>query len=281
MVETSKSYDGAPVGAVFEATQKALQAMGFHIGRTDAATFAIVAHPGASPWYASRQIDVAMREIGLSTQVTLGGSLLDAAGTEEASALVGNLFDAIDVEIRKIRDAGRILPVDGPKYGFGQAAAPPVPPPIASAPVPPAPPVLPAQPVPEAARATPAAAAKSGSGGWFWKAAVIGGIVLLLNTKTGQDLLDEVMRSVSLETDIARYDCAKVADLVKGTKVQNLFGAQFEVLDIRNVTPATKTDDKIACTADLDLSNATTQRMTIMVRRGSSPSEIVYGVEPL
>jgi len=92
-----------------------------------------------------------------------------------------------------------------------------------------------------------------------------------------------VLRGLEVETDIAAYDCEKVVAMVRGESLQNVFGGSFRIVEISNVLPQSHCKDAISCTGDVSISNGTTERMLLSVRksRDAGANGLVYEVRPL
>lgn len=80
----------------------------------------------------------------------------------------------------------------------------------------------------------------------------------------------------SQETDIAKYECSDVVDLVKDMKPQNTFGATFKILSIKNVRLVSKDAEKIICSGIVHLSDDTKTRYNMTVEQ--TDDGILYGL---
>lgn len=108
-------------------------------------------------------------------------------------------------------------------------------------------------------------------------------LLWLFVTDSGRQFLDGVLRGLKVETDIAAYDCEKVVAMVRGESLQNVFGGSFRIVEISNVLPQSHCKDAISCTGDVSISNGTTERMLLSVRksRDAGANGLVYEVRPL
>ena len=113
-----------------------------------------------------------------------------------------------------------------------------------------------------------------------WVFRILGVCVVgwLLLTSDGQDFINSLLKGVSLETDVTKYDCQMVADLVKGEELQNAFGMKSKILKLENLSQTSKTSDKIMCDAMVTTSTGK-QSMEISVEKAGS-NEIMYFVQP-
>lgn len=84
----------------------------------------------------------------------------------------------------------------------------------------------------------------------------------------------------SVETDIAQHDCEMAASLVEGESLQNLFGAQFEIIKVSSLNQVSKTDNRIVCMGMVTHSGGE-ERIQITVENGSNATEVLFRVEPL
>ena len=262
MAEESQSYIGVPLGAVFEASQKSLRTLNFKIKDEKISNGRIVAKSKMSWNSFGQDIVLEMDEVGQSTELKITTSSGQLTDWGEGKKIVKDILDEIDVEINKIREAGRIKSDDVPKFDFGDSA--------------------PTQLAVKQRPATKNSSNNNRSGGnWVLRVLVAGGLFWVFFTSSGAEFASSLLRSLSVETDISRYDCDQAAELVTGESLQNIFGGQFRIVAVSNLSQVSKTDRRIVCTGDIDLSNATSQRMRITVESGSSSAQVLYRVEPL
>lgn len=205
-----------------------------------------------------------MSEVGRATELRFATSSVRLNDWGEGKKIIEDLNIQIDIEIGKIRADGRISPVVKPTYVFGHVAQPNFSGAITSQAI------------------EVSAAKKRGSGGkWILRIVAAFGLIWLLSSEEGRKFIYNLFRTFNVETDIEKYDCEKVASLVRGETLQNNFGARFEIIAISSLNQISKTSERIVCSASVSLSNATTQRMRLTVEKGPSTSEILYRIEPL
>lgn len=113
---------------------------------------------------------------------------------------------------------------------------------------------------------------------WLFKILGVGAVAWLLFTSDGQDLINSIIKGVSLETDVAKYDCEMVAELVKGEELQNAFGVKSTILKVENMTQTSKTADKVVCDAMVTTSRGKNSMELSVERAGDN--EIMYFVQP-
>ena len=82
------------------------------------------------------------------------------------------------------------------------------------------------------------------------------------------------------ETDITKYECLDVVDLVKDLKPKNMFGAEFDILTIKNVKLVSKNSKKITCSGDLLLSDGA-KKSRYHIYAEQSDDGILYGFKQL
>ena len=113
---------------------------------------------------------------------------------------------------------------------------------------------------------------------WIWR--ILGACALgwLFFTSDGQEFVNSILKGVTLETDITKYDCQMVADLVKGEELQNAFGVKSKILKLENLSQTSKTAEKIICDAMVTTSRGK-QSMDISVEKAGA-NEIMYFVQP-
>lgn len=70
------------------------------------------------------------------------------------------------------------------------------------------------------------------------------------------------------------------ASLVEGESLQNLFGAQFEIIKVSSLNQVSKTDNRIVCMGMVTHSGGE-ERIRITVENGSNATEVLFRVEPL
>lgn len=268
MSDDSRVYDGVPVAAVYDASLIALKNMDFAISEPTQAYQQISAYPKSSPWYATKQIVLDMAETGQATQLRLSGGLLQTSSEGDGPMIRQNVLAGIEAEIQKIRDAGRIVPIEAPKYTFGQVTAPPPPAPVADVELPKSNVLL----EPEA---------KSSSLRWILQVAFWGGLVFLIGTEQGAKIIASVIDSLSGPTEVAQYNCDHIATQAKKMTLQNGFGAQFEIVRVTDLKLVSRSDDIVICTAMIGLSNGTSEHMQISVEKGDSAAEVFFQVKPL
>lgn len=262
MSEETRLYEGVPFGAVFEACQMALRELKISIMEENKAERRIFAKTGLTMKSFGQTIVLKMEEVGQATELKLDISSGQASDWGEGKKLMDGLIYQVEREIQKIRDAGRIAPVEPVKYGFGETT--------------PSPP-----PVDQRSPSAHPVETKSSGGNWPLRILIAGGMFWLLFTSSGADFASSILKSFTVETDIAKYDCDKAASLVKGESLQNAFGAQFKVLEVSSLSQVSKSADRIVCSGAVDLSNGRSQRMRITVEKGSNSSEIRYRIEPM
>lgn len=284
MTIETKAFPGVPAGAVFEAAQKSLQSLNFTPDKEDQASLTITMRSGGSWNSFSKGFTLSMEEVGTATELTITISPAQPVGDKENDETIARIFDHVSKEIDKIRDEGRIAPpppqVIAPIYTMGQVT------PSASQPKIAAPQSAPSEqaaaPIPPEVSAQPEKKSESSSSGGsaFFRVVFAGAAIFLLFTDTGKAYLSSFLKTFTLETDVAKYDCDMVADLVKGERLQNVFGGTFSIVSISTPRQVSKTDDRIVCNANMDLSNGRSQSMRMTVEKGGSSGEIRYRVEP-
>lgn len=114
---------------------------------------------------------------------------------------------------------------------------------------------------------------------WIVKLAAAAGLAWLFFSSEGQKIVNQIFDGISLETNVANYDCQAVADLVKGLELQNAFGRKSEILMVKNLSQTSKTDEKIVCKGDVTTSTGE-QTMELSVEKAGD-NEIIYSVQPL
>lgn len=109
---------------------------------------------------------------------------------------------------------------------------------------------------------------------------VLGAIAVawLIFTEDGQSIINSILKGMVVETDIAKYDCNKVAELVKGKELQNAFGVKSKILKLTNLKQTSKTDEKIVCEAFTTTSRGE-DLMEISVEKAGN-NQIIYSVQP-
>lgn len=113
---------------------------------------------------------------------------------------------------------------------------------------------------------------------WVWRIVGACGLGWLFFTSDGQEFVDSILKSATLETDVKKYDCQMVADLVKGEELQNAFGVKSKILKLENLSQTSKTPDKIVCDAMVTTSRGK-QRMDVSVEKAGA-NEVMYFVQP-
>ena len=104
-------------------------------------------------------------------------------------------------------------------------------------------------------------------------------IAWLFITDDGQEFRNSFLKSLTLETDIAKYDCQMVADLVKGLELQNAFGVKSEILKLENLSQTSKSAEKIVCDALVTTSMGSKESMDISAEKDGT-DEIMLFVLP-
>ena len=112
---------------------------------------------------------------------------------------------------------------------------------------------------------------------WIIKLAAAAGLAWLFFSSEGQKIVNQIFDGISLETNIANYDCQAVADLVKGMELQNDYGRKYEILMVENLSQTLKTDEKIVCVGFVTTSGGE-QIMSLSVKKAGD-GEILYSVE--
>lgn len=258
MASEVRSYDGVPVGALFEAAQKAVRNSTLKLVSEDPRLYAIEAKSGTSLKSFGQEVRISMAEIGMSSELSITTSSGQLTDWGEGRKMIDGLYEDIDANIAQIRSEGRIT-ASAPVYGMGQASRAPdrAPPPAA-----------------------PEKKEKASEGGsWFVRFVMVAGVIWLINTESGSNFIRSLLSGISVERDVAKYDCDKVAGLFKGEKLQNAFGGSFKIVKVSNTKQVSKTLTKITCTGMMDLSNGKTQEMRMTVEK--SGSDIMYRAEPV
>jgi hypothetical protein len=108
---------------------------------------------------------------------------------------------------------------------------------------------------------------------------ILGAIAVawLIFTEDGQSIIKSIFKGAAVETDITKYDCSKVADLIKGTELQNAFGVKSKILKLENLKQTSKTAEKIVCEA-LTTTSRGKNLMEIYVEKAGN-NEIIYSAQ--
>lgn len=257
-----KTYYGIPLGAVFEAAQKSVRTLDFNIKEENISDRTIIANSKVTMRSFGQEIVLKMNEIGLATELDIAALSGQLSDWGEGDKLIENILSEIDVEIQKIRNAGRIKPIEASKFGFGESIA--------------------QTPMLNNQATTGSPPEKKGSGeNWVLKVSAAGGLFWIFFTSSGAEFASSILGSLTVETNISQYDCEKAASLVTGESLQNVFGGQFRIIAVSDLKQVSATNKRIECTGVVDLSNGTSPRMRITVENGSSSSEVRFSVEPL
>lgn len=259
MASRSKLYEGVPAGAVFEAAQKSIRILDYKLKKEDTAALSIEAKSSRTKKTFGLGITLAMKEVGNATELTIKTSAGQITDWGEGDEVIGSILSHVDAVIEEIRAEGRIVPTKATVYGMGE--------------VPQRPPTPAAVSVPQAE--------KSSSGSWILRIVAVAGVLWIINTDAGKEFLSSIIGSFGVETDIAKYDCEKVAKLFRGESLQNAFGGKFKIIDITSLKQFSKTDTMIVCTGQMDLSNGTNQKMRMTVERKDESSQVLYRAEPI
>lgn len=267
MAREKQVYDGAPAGAVFEASQNAVRAVGLEIESEDMTRLQIYAERKKSFWNGKEalEITISMSEVGNATELRVSTDperFIDSDGKDIAS----RILNLIGQELEKIRKEGRISTMTAQKsYSFGQSVAPAA--------------AAQAAPV-RSSRKKEATEKKKSSGGVGFGVPVLIGLYWLFMTDSGQDFLSSVSNSVPAGGDISAYDCDRLARYFEGRSVQNLFGAESRVLEINNLTEIFKSGDRVRCNATAVLSNGRNQRVSLQAYQ-SETGRTLFELESL
>lgn len=106
------------------------------------------------------------------------------------------------------------------------------------------------------------------------------GALFFVFTEDGRQIANDFLKSMSVETDIAKYDCDMVSDRLDGESLQNVFGGKFRIVDISSAKLIKHDAREISCRARVTLSNGTEQTMRLSVRRVDD-DRIFYEARPL
>lgn len=291
MADKLRTYD-VPAGAVFEAAQIALRQLKLKIKTEDLAEKVISA---SSQWTIKsfgQDITLRMSEVGMRTELAISTSSGQLTDWGEGQQIIARILVRIDVELERIEAEGRISRPKPQVYSFAESVAKPssspisLPPPQVPASIPwekQTATVAPIAPPPPPQHVTQPAVveAKSSGGNWLMWSLILGGLFWLFFTAAGKEFLSSFMKSVWIETDIAKYDCDMAGTLIEGESLQNIFGGRFTVIQVSSLSEVTHTEEKIVCTATVDLSDGRAQQMRITVEKGANAGEILYRAEPI
>lgn len=114
---------------------------------------------------------------------------------------------------------------------------------------------------------------------WLIKILGAAGLAWLFFSNDGQKFLSSIMEGITLETNVANYDCQAVADLVKGKELQNAFGRKSEILMVKKLSQISKTEKKIVCRG-MVTSTSGEQTMELSVE-DAGDNEIIYSIQPM
>ena len=259
MADQTKTYEGVPAGAVFEAAQKSLRSLNYAIKKEDHSTLSITAKAGMTMKSFGQQILLSVVEVGSATELAIKTSSGQVSDWGEGKTIINAILSNIDTEISKIRSEGRISPVRPAVYSMGAVSH-----------------------QKSEVETNPTSKKENTSGGsWPFRVVAVVAALWLINTEAGSKFLSSIFGSFGVETDISKYDCQKVASLFKGESLQNAFGGSFKIIQVTSVKEISKTSTMIVCTGEMGLSNGTSQMMRMRVEKGEDTSEILYRAEPL
>jgi hypothetical protein len=267
MAKGSKTYDGVPLGAVFESAQRALRQLDLEIHSEDLSSRTITAERVKTIWKPSIKIVLRLAEVGRATELNISTpreTLFDTDGRE----LIDRVKFKTDEELEKIRLEGRIAQsVEPVTYQFGQVPEPTLSPSLGSN-------------FPSAGAAI-AEAPKKGSGGSLSMIPVAFILLWLMFTESGAQFKSSLLRGLEgSTTDISQYDCERLGRYFEGRSVQNLFGAQSRIIEINTLNQMIRTSDRVSCNGSAILSNGRTQRVRIQVYR-SDRGRLMFEVRSL
>lgn len=254
-------YQEVPAGAVFESAQMALRKLNMKIEREDQHSNVITAKSGRTKYSFGQNITVAMVEVGTATEVSITTKSGQITDWGEGKKLISEIFQNIEEGIANIRAEGRITKPKAPTYSMGQQHEA-------------------GRPSEKQVTTENAAKSSSNSSNWILRIAAALGILWVLNTEQGASFIQSIFGSFSVETNIMKYDCDKVAALFKGEVLQNSFGGQFKIIKISDTTKVSKSINKIVCNTTMQLSNGKTQSMKMTVEKTPGSDEIMYRAEP-
>ncbi len=119
----------------------------------------------------------------------------------------------------------------------------------------------------------------SGGGNVLANIVVVAAAIWAFGTDSGREFVNDILKSFTAETDIAKYDCEKLSAHFTGEKLQNLFGAQFEVISIQGASLIKRDDDKIVCSGSTLISNGETSRMKMTAEKDENG--LIFTIEPI
>lgn len=253
MAKDWKKFEGVPAGAVFEATQNALEKLQLTIKKANPSNFDIVATSKKTSKTYGLTINISMSEMAGATTINLETASGQITDWGEGAEVINALQDLVDAEVEKIRSEGRIAAPQAPVYHMSAQPQAPA-----------------ASPVKE----------KKGSGNWLGRALFVGAVIWLFVSDTGKDILSNVLGSISVETDISAYDCKKLAGLFEGGDLQNAFGGKFKVISVTDLEEISRTDAMFSCRGTMSLGNGTTQDMTMTIENDGD-DQILYKAMPI
>lgn len=282
MTSETRNFNDIPAGALFEATQRSIRDQGLKIQSENPSTLEIEAASKVSMKSFGQRITLRMGEIGPVSELTIETSSGQLSDWGEGGSIIAAIFDGVDVNLAQMKAEGRIAAPAPKVYAMGEHAAPPPPQPE------PARHYYVAPPKTEQTRVQivePPPKAKGSAGGWVLRIALALGMLWLFVSEDGKAFMADLLASSPLksffaETDISKYDCDRVSELVKGESLQNIFGGRFKILDVKNATQVSKTDERIVCTGKVLLSNGTDDLMQMSVEKAGD-YEVLYRVEPM
>ena len=112
---------------------------------------------------------------------------------------------------------------------------------------------------------------------WLWRVLGVCALGWIFFTSDGQELLNSILKGATLETDVAKYDCQMVADLVKGVELQNAFGVTSKILKLDDLSLKSKTAEEIVCYAWVTTSRG--ERWMNISVESAGDNEIIYTVQ--
>lgn len=259
MVFEEETFAGVPAGALFEASQSALQTMRYSIQTEDHGEQFLI---GNSPLY-DVKVQIELEELQNLSKLYVGVKVDEGRGN--VAEISRKIRDEIKRQVEIIRDEGRIAPLEKPVYSMGKNQEPASETPSAMAA-----PVQEVKVIKEVVKE-----------GWnlpYW-IIFVGGGVFLFGTPEGNKFLANLVEGLTLETDISKYDCAKAFTLTEGGELQNTFGLKFKIVDIANERLIVKEEGRIVCDGEVTLGNGVSEVMRITVER--TADGIKYLMKPI
>lgn len=114
---------------------------------------------------------------------------------------------------------------------------------------------------------------------WIIQGAAALFLLWLFFSDEGSKFVGDILKGINTSTNISEYDCEKLADLVTGESLQNMFGARFEIIRVTEMTQISKSDQSLVCRGNVFLSNNSSRNMELSIQRQGS--SIAWSVSPL